>query len=364
MHTLVFLPWVHFGKLFEIGDSTFWPWPQESESRIPNSEIRDRVVLILSAYQLHHGYSLNGATVCEFRGSSTADITDEQFMTISNDARLFAFASIAANQFFQSLGHYVNASAFQVIGQRFSLEDDRFSFISRRRDGSNTDSGYEHSEIRQVADAWIRQCHCQDIDEALLHALVQLHETADSAATARIHRAIDWFLRSFTDSATVTGESDLALLLAAFEHLKGGDAKAGWIGEIFVGYVSAEPGIIISTERDPYSSWKQAWFHAFREKRNSLLHGVSARQGADRWNVFWHIFIATIIFVSTIRLELTRLGVYAITEEDETRLLLLDHFIADPSESNWPESMLTAIMNRCGRRARRTQSAESLRLSR
>ena len=305
-YSVVFLPWINIHQELSYSNLKLVPWPQSIEKHVTDQNLLEQISTILSSYK---------QTLNPTKPSITITSITKDILSVENADRLnyiyqlvqaFAFCCIAKNQYFQPHRNYVNASCFELVSQKFVYGEDGVAFISYKKDGSSADGGYRYKDIEILSPSWVRQCHNFNIDLDLLKSL-ETCLNKNKALYIRIYNGIQWFLLSFTDNPVVSKDLELACLQISIEQLDQSKITSKWLYDLFKYNIQPLP--------KNYENPKGIWYHELKNYRDKIFHGSLKKKG-ERWDINTHLFIGTIIIVSSIKRLLEKHGFYNLTHED------------------------------------------------
>ena len=347
MSLLVFLPWLRLQREHCVAGVEFRPFRDEGGKATP--PMRGAVTAltkILSSYRDRRGRRIDNC-VCVTLPDRGWNLSEDDFDAIRWATSLLFLSAWACNEYFPRFaGRYVNSETFRFVGQKYSRPRPRYiGLVSRRRDGSTWDGGYQHGEAKFSIPA---QCSIRDsaaLDEGFLAAL-----DAAAAADARTARALKlslpFVMLSNADDEAMSLNAEAILMASAFEQLISCPSKSFELGRKIGAMLhsfgsktvaeakQARPGIEIDTSKPEYAAaqprwWvHRKWMEELYDVRSKAAHRGHHQQREWGWSLSEHLLMAAFVFPLTVKLLLQHDGYYALTEDDEARCLAVDALLA------------------------------------
>lgn len=346
-HLPIFLPWLRLKESCRVAGVEFWPFRDEDGKAAPI--FRGAVAAlakILSSYRERDGTRMKNCVIATIadRGWSLAE---EDLETVRWASALLFLASWAANEYVpRFFGPYVNSEQFRFVGQRFTGPMPNFiGLVSRRRDGSKWDGGYQHGKVNFSIPL---QCSTRDaatIDKPFLAAL-DAANAAKSVTMERLRTALVFVQRANADDDAMTLEAEALLMASAFEQLLGGPSKAYALGrrfgQLFRRFGTAtvaearerRPGIEIDEAKPEYAEaqpkwWvHQKWLEELYDVRSKATHKGHHEDRSWGWTLREHLLMAAFVFPLTVKVLLVNEDRYTLSEDDLDRLASLDKLLA------------------------------------
>jgi hypothetical protein len=346
-HLVTFLPHLRLKSSHRVGGVEFVPLRGEDGTVSSSLESVARPLdKVLSGYVDRKGKALTNCVVATIPGRGW-DLDRADFDTLRWAVSLLFLGSWSRNEYFPRFGgHYVNSSQFRVVGQAYSGGLPHYiTLTSRRRDGSTTDGGYKHGELRFHLPVQVSLRDFSDVDDALLGAIDRA-SMAGSPTVARLRAALPFVELANSDDDFMTPHNEAILMGSAFEQLLDADAKKHKLGTTFAGLLQefgsvtvreahkVRPNILID-QTDParaaaQPNWwvHQKWIEELYDVRSKVVHKGSAAVRSWGWSVFEHLVMAAHVFPLTVKLMLSTEGHYTLTQDDQVRCLIVDKLLA------------------------------------
>jgi hypothetical protein len=355
-HHIAFLPYLRLKSGSTIAGVDFFPLrdgtgtvPQPLQAAIKSIE------KILSGYVDRRGKPFTNCVVATILGKGW-DIAPEDFPTVQWAASLLFLGAWARNEYLAKFGgKYVNSSMFRVIGQAYTGTVPHYISIgARRRDGSSTDGGYKHGELKFHLPPQVSIREPATIDQSLLAALDKAH-AANSPVIDRLRTALPFVELANTDEDWMNERPEAILMGSAFEQLLHGNASAYKLGRKFGGLfgsfgnvtvadaMKVRPKIEIDESKPEYAKaqpkwWvHRKWMEELYDVRSKVVHEGTAAARPWGWSLFEHLVMAAHLFPLTVKVLLQREGHYTLNDDDQVACRAVDKILASPkwwSESN------------------------------
>ncbi len=348
-YLIAFMPWLTLKQECEVAGVRFVPFRDRDGRVSPLLGGAERqIALILSSYVDAEGQSVATGTIATTPGRGW-NLADGDFDLVDWAASLLFIASWATNEYFPKFfGAYVNASYFRVVWQRFTGDATWIAPVSRRRDGSMTNGGYEHGKIR-----FSRPMHCAtqdpaDIDVGLLEALDKA-SAQGSETIQRLRSAASFVELANTDDELVNWKAEAILMACAFEQMLDADGSKRELVTEFAplfapfGALSVDDTLKVRPDiwLDPQYAQAQRgwWVHKKWIEELYNLRSKSAHKGTHAgrnwaWLPREHLVMAAFVFPLLIKLMLAREGFYELSDEDRAHGGAVDRILAS---TGWHE---------------------------
>ena len=85
--------------------------------------------------------------------------------------------------------------------------------------------------------------------------------------------------------------------------------------------------------------YPKVMYYEFRKFRDKIFHG-SLKKKQGKWDIYTHIFISSVVFVSSVKRILHKHALYNLSSEDKAMESALDIWINDPIPDSWPELVM------------------------
>lgn len=334
MPQLAFFPWIEIACDI---DTQGYSLQRFVRGRLPGPDAERQATIdaVLAPYRDLRDESIRTAVILAAHDRElTEHPSDEDRADLFLFAELFAFAALAAREFF---GYdYCNRDDLRLVIQAF--EDPRGgAFLEmRRRDGVQWSSvSRDHYRVQMPAHV----CHgVKQIkpDCALLEALLRSRSRDEWSG---LYRGIVLFNQANTDAPDMSMDTELVLTYAAMEQILGISSRAdrkpfstkfaeAWhpIREVPQGEWRAPP-----TSRP----WKQeslraCWAFDLHICRGNLAHGHGESALPSQWAVREHLLLTSFTVPMLVKRVLSGMGLYELTDDDERDINALEPLLNLP----------------------------------
>ncbi|MDD5326502.1 MAG: hypothetical protein PHY02_01655 [Phycisphaerae bacterium] len=341
VHTVVLLPWLKLGTDLEMGKYLFLRWPRKDNKF---GEFTESLNSICGMYKYLDGDVESPQTIMIDKSRDLFERVEEQDRQAFQEAvTLLTTALIGENEFFRSLGNYVNSSLTELHYQNFSIGEDWVAFTSYKRDGYTSDMGYTFDEITVSTPPGCRmRGGCGKVEKAWLGALGKTIEKS-TPLDRLVIEASDLFRQANTDSPSVLQITEVVMLANAFDRLfpSAKDryqlSKAiskelkNWVNIRVEDSKRLAARQIVSSQLGPkYSGgWDivQFWILELYVLRNSYVHGGDVTQLKWGWIPHEHLLMGAYVFPLLLKVIMSKEGRYELSEEDKYKLLAIDNLL-------------------------------------
>ncbi len=335
MPQLAFFPWIDLECDIEVGGYSLKRFAPGTR---PGSDVerQSTLDLVLAPYRDLRDEPVQTAVILAARGRGlTDDLSAEDRADLFLFAELFAFAALAAREFFT--WDYINRDELRLVIQAF--KDPRGGAVveTRRRDGSVT--SWIAAEDYRVQVPTHVSLGRQPIkpDFALLDALVALRE---QEAWPGLHRGIVLFNQANTDAADMSPNTELVLTYAAMEQILGITSNKDQRR------LPAKFAEAWRPSREvPRSEWRRwppdesrkgenlraRWASDLKICRGSLAHGHREVRLRSWWTVDEHLLLTSFAVPRLLKQVLSKLGFYELTDDDERDMNALELLLNLPN---------------------------------
>ena len=216
MPQLAFFPWLELEDDIDIGGYSLKRFKPGSLPRVDEG-LRATLDFVLAPYRDTSDNPVESAVILNRNGRGLIDdLSEEDRDDLFRFAELFAFAALAAREFFISA--YFNRDHLRLIVQAFSDPRGGAVVETRRKDGVTRD--LVPGAIYRVQMPWHVTNPGLPIkpDWALLRALLASREREDWST---LYRGIVLFNQANTDAPDISPDTELVLSYAAMEQVLG-----------------------------------------------------------------------------------------------------------------------------------------------
>ena len=334
MPQLAFFPWIEIACDIEIMGYSLRRFVR---GRLPgpDAERQETIDAVLAPYRDVRDQPIRTAVILEAQGRElTEHPSDEDREDLFLFAELFAFAALAAREFF---GYdYCNRDDLRLVIQAF--EDPRGgAFMEmRRRDGVQWSSvSRDHYRVQMPAHV----CHGgKQIkpDCVLLEALLRSRSRDEWLG---LYRGMVLFNQANTDAPDMSMDTELVLTYAAMEQILGLSKKSdrSQFHARFAETWHPSREVPQSEWRAPPTgttwtkdSLRACWADDLKACRGNLAHGNGERARRSPWTVRQHLLLTSFTVPRLVKRILSRLGVYEPTDDDEGEVNALEPLLNLP----------------------------------
>lgn len=284
----------------------------------------------------------------------TDDLTDEEETVVFTFIELLATAGLSDREFFhQGSNGYCNRDNFRPAIHFFTRPESGFKVIVRRRDGFTT---YLHSPdtYRILRPKHVQSTRNVQIDTLLLNSLLNAQQQLDDAGWLQVFESIIGFNSANTDNAEVSGQTEVVLLVGAFQRLlncTGG--KENELAQQFNLYFrpthdiefsncSRFVGVNLQNRFHNSSTVRDIWIRDLTRLRGDLAHGVISPKYPAIWSLRNHLLLSSFLFPLLLKCYLVRAGCYTLTDDDTLKIELFEqlacaeHFFEQSGSDSFP----------------------------
>lgn len=322
MPHLAFFPWIELEEDRNVGDYSLKRFKRGSLPRA-DEECRGTLDSVLEPYRDTSDKPVGSAVILHRRDRGlTDDLSEADRSDLFRFAELFAFAALAAREFFIS-DCYCNRDHLRLIIQACSDPRGGAVVVTRRRDGINSDmvpgAIYRVQVPAHVTPPGLKI----KPDWALLRALLASRERE---AWSGLYQGIVLFNQASTDAPGTSLDTELVLTYAAIEQILGLSKKK------HQRCFSAKFADAWDPSQElPRSEWRRptdgsrsksgknlrtCWASDLRTCRGNLAHGHHADQAPSRWTVQEHLLLTSFAVPRLVKQILSGLDLYELTEND------------------------------------------------
>jgi hypothetical protein len=240
-----------------------------------------------------------------------------------------------------------NYDHFSFYVQKIEPKDGFIAVKTRRRDGYTRHAIDEHS-IFSVCPFHVDNSQKIGLDQKLANALFQLWNKQNKEFLL-LSEAIFYFLMANKDSFEISGYQECVLLVSAIERLyncsmgKEKDLQNA-LNSVFSGFKT------ISKKQSRFSKIKKyndddflidLWIKDFYQLRSEYAHGKLTSNRISFWSQAEHLLLGSFIFPVLVKHKLSDIGFYTLSEEDEFKLFVFEHFLNEEL-FNKPEDQMNS----------------------
>jgi len=339
---IAFFPWLYLKEPITLGTLTFLPFRDERGNfPAPLTDLADSLTIILRGYVDMHGEPIDKCVVVTHSGRDPVwNLEDDDHNLVRRCALILALAAISKNAYNTNIGCYANSTTFQFFRQRFTEPVEYIAFGVRRRDGSTTDAGYRHGEIKFTVPPQSKSLRETCIDAEFAVA-IERAVAANSPTARRLIPALSFFSLANTDSDVMDQDAEVILFGSGFEQLLNAYNRTNLnraTGNLLQPYASttveqalaARPGIVVEPE---YAAAQRAWplhrkwAQELYDLRSTYAHGLDYAARTWGWAPIEHVVMAAFVFPLLVKLLLTSEGYYTLADDDDGMLAAIDKLL-------------------------------------
>lgn len=334
MPHLAFFPWIDLECDIEVGGYSLMRFVRGTRPR-PDVERQSTLDSVLTPYRNLRDEPVRTAVILSARGRGlTDDLSEDKRADLFLFAELFAFAALAAREFFS--WDYFNRDHLRLVIQAFTDPRGGTVVETRQRDGFVSSWIAGHDYRVQVPAHVSPGRQPIKLDGALLDALLASRELE---AWPGLLRGIALFNRANTDAPDVSPDIELVLTYAAMEQILG--IRTGRDQRLFpTRFAEAwRPNREI-----PRSEWRQqptggpckedslraCWASDLKICRGNLAHGHGEVSVPARWTVRQHLLLTSFAIPRLVKQVLSQLDLYDLTDADERDINALEPLLNLP----------------------------------
>lgn len=271
----------------------------------------------------------------------TSDLSEGDRVDLFLFAELFAFAALAARDFFSI--DYFNRDHLRLIIQAFTGPG-RGAFIEMPRRDGVTHSRVTGDLYRVHVPAHVNPAgRTIKPDCALLDALQAARERE---AWPGLHRGIVLFNQANTDAPDMSHDIELVLTYAAMEQILGVTSRKDQRRFPAKFAEAWRPSWEMPrSEWRPQPSgrpWKEdslraCWASDLKICRGNLAHGHNEDRQPSRWTVRQHLLLTSFAVPRLVKQVLSKMDLYQLTDEDDRAINALEHLLNLPDVFGPPD---------------------------
>jgi len=345
---LALLPWLNLEKEVTAGDVTFAPCYRDGNVHHVLQPVEEQLKELLAFFRDPKDDPVRTGTFA-FLAPCNFALGEDQVERVGSLAPLLLLACFAENQYFCSIGPYVNSAAFALYLGTLPFSGVA-SFEIRRRDGMLPYCSYTSEMFRFALPP-----QCDDLsprcDEVFLRAMVSAMDR-NSPALERTESALPFFAMANTDASSASPGSELMMLVAAYERLLGpsSGSKIGFsqsVGQLlgpFGNKKTVEDARKAGRPVDPRmcpgkedelsaAPVHQGWAYDLYQARSEATHHKPQKVGTSRgWSPFEHLVMGAVLFPLLVKLLLKDGDFCQLAPRDVYRLRAVDRILI---EQDW-----------------------------
>ncbi len=309
--TVVFLPWLPLKKPISFAQYSLAPTGIAVTHLDPDDACS--VSAIASTFIEASEEPAQSAVIWKTHDSTCVTEQEIDLDEFIGATRLLGLAALIRADYFSILTP-PTALNFDVVAQRFTPGSKYFAIRTRRRDGNTSSGGHLYEKTRFTRPVAAPSDPHIELDPALLGALDKCLTEPDQCCD-RIVQAAEPFLLANRMDGSSTLQSDVFWTATAIEQLLDGAYKRK------VGITNAFSCKIENELAKNRTHCTQLLVRTWARElygHRSNVHGETHR--SNKWDLYWHAFLATNAFVLLVIQLLAECGHYKLCKRDEIAL--------------------------------------------
>lgn len=282
------------------------------------------------------------------------NLEDEEVETEFEISELVTISGLAERRYFRNRAYW-NRDNFKFVVQAFREENHRgVALQERRRDGGSLSwISYDHLVVT-------RPFHVPDVEAKInIELLRALLERRQRAAWRPVRDAVFLFNAGNRDTTDVRQETELVMLLSAFERLSGlTAADERQLVEFFRQTLQPRRELTPTDNSrlmqlddgaheellEHAETVREVWLHDLYRLRNNLAHGQMEPGYPSIWSIREHLLLGSYVFPLVLKAYLAEDDAYSLTAEDHERIEAFedltetapfDEEVHAPRDSSW-----------------------------
>lgn len=335
MPQLAFFPWIKLECDIAAGEYSLRRFVRGRRPG-PDGDCQETLDAILAPYRDLEGKPVKTAVILAPQGQElTADLSEENRADLFVVAELFAFAALASRDFFA--WNYCNRDDLRLVIQAFTDPRGGAFMELRRRDGTKG-ARVTGEYYRVQVPAHVNHSGWPiKVDRALLDALLAARERDEWSG---LYRGIVLFNQANTDAPDMSPNTKLVLTYAALEQILGTASRKRQrrFPEKFAEAWRPSRELPSNEWRPPPSGtgWKKDslrayWASDLKICRGNLAHGHREVSLPSQWTVLEHLLLSSFAIPRLVKQVLSKMDLYAPTDEDERDINALEPLLNLPS---------------------------------
>jgi len=327
MSLLQFMPWCPISQIHHAAEISIIPFDRDKKSDDLDELTTCQIRAILSSYKNLEGHPVEQVALVKYEDKPVlADLNEDELEITRECVDLVCFSGLANREYFNQLGAYCNTDCFTLYGQWFGDDPSFMGLTSRRREGRNI-SGRSLAETTFTIPVHASSIREVRLDEKLLSSLINYRSSSLNKSWSRWQNAISCFNQANTDNNTVRYQVEWVLLCSAFEHVLEAKSEAKDVARKFSDLFSpTKPLLSSGAKRKSNKKWdtdkplRFEWMREFYRIRGDFAHGKLITRQSTAWKPLEHLVLATISFPLLVRVLLSTLEHYALSDNDQARI--------------------------------------------
>lgn len=343
---IVFMPWVTVPKAVTVGGFRFSPIDPRNPAPMVGDDMSETVQNALKPYVDRRGHQIENCTILlRPRHQQPWNVPDRMWGSARRAAEILALSCLAEQRFME--GHFsphLNATMFQVIGQRVTAGSDQIGLFYPRRGGGLRVGGVRFKDVVFQRPSQVEGTKCEVVNVRLAKALSKARRSK-SPVWDPIASSLEFFLLGNAEVPELDWESCIMLSAMAFERLlEPTQATAQGVAEAlanlwapYAGRTLAQAKRVKPDNRTDFAKVQQVWslhrkwMKEFYEARSSRAHRGPKSDFSRNWKTWQHMVIAAFAYPLSVKLKLANADLYQLSAREKGACDALDHLL----DSHW-----------------------------
>jgi hypothetical protein len=340
------MPWVTLPEAVTFGGFRFSSINVKDPGPVVGPEMAQTNAMALRPYVDRRGHQIVRCTILlRPRHQQPWNIPDQMWGAARRAAQILAVSCLAEQRFME--GHFsphLNATMFQIIGQRITSGSDQVGLFYPRRGGVLRVGGVRFTDVVFQRPSQVEGTKCDVVNIRLAKALSKARR-AKSPVWDPIASSLEFFLLGNAEDPELDWESCIMLSAMAFERLlEPGQANAQSVAEalanLWVPYANrtlAQAKRVKADHRPDYARVQQAWplhrkwMKELYEARSSRAHRGPRSDFSRNWKNWQHMVIAAFVYPLVVKLKLANVDLYQLSAREKGACDALDRLL----DSHW-----------------------------
>lgn len=343
---IIFMPWVTIPQAVTVAGFRFSPIDVKDPAPVVGPEMAPTVAMALRPYVDRRGAQIENCTILlRPRHQQSWNIPDRMWGSARRAAEILALSCLSEQRFME--GHFsphLNATMFQIIGQRITARSDQIGLFYPRRGGGLRVGGVRFKDVVFQRPSQVEGTRCEVVNIRLAKALNKARRSK-SLIWDPIASSLEFFLLGNAEVPELDWESCIMLSAMAFERLlEPAAATAKGVAEalanVWVPYASrtlAQAKRVKPDHKPDFAKEQQEWplhrkwMKELYEARSSRAHRGPRSDFSQNWKNWQHMVIAAFVYPLAVKLKLASAGLYQLSAREKGACEALDQLL----DSHW-----------------------------
>ncbi|WP_262032007.1 hypothetical protein [Microvirga sp. Mcv34] len=343
---IIFMPWVSIPQAVTVAGFRFAPIDVKDPISVVGPEMAPTVAMALSPYVDRRSHQIESCTIMlRPRHQQSWNIPDRMWGSARRAAEILALSCLAEQRFME--GHFsphLNATMFQIIGQRITAGSDQIGLFYPRRGGGLRVGGVRFKDVVFQRPSQVEGTRCEVVNVRLARALTKASRSK-SPIWDPIASSLEFFLLGNAEVPELDWESCIMLSAMAFERLlEPAQANAQGVAEalanLWAPYASrtlAQAKRVKPDNKPDFAKVQQEWplhrkwMKELYEARSSRAHRGPRSVFSQNWKNWQHMVIAAFVYPLAVKLKLANAGLYQLSAREKGGCEALDRLL----DSHW-----------------------------